>query len=53
MNPRDLPVLATATPLSLHAAYLSQPDAQPGMSLAQFAAILWAYRRLLLLPCSR
>lgn len=45
MYPRDLPVLATATPLSLHAPYLSQQHAQPGMSLPQFAAILWAYRR--------
>jgi uncharacterized protein involved in exopolysaccharide biosynthesis len=47
MNPRDLPMLATATPLSLHNPYLSQaPPAQPGMSLPQFAAILWAYRKL-------
>ncbi len=49
MHPRDLPVLATATPLSLHNPYLSQPSAQPGMSLAQFAAILWAYRKQSLL----
>jgi polysaccharide biosynthesis transport protein len=49
MYPRDLPVLATATPLSLHAPYLSQQHPQPGMSLPQFAAILWAYRRQSLL----
>lgn len=52
MHPRDLPVLATATPLSLHTAYMSQPYAQPGMSLAQFAAILWAYRKASLLIAS-
>lgn len=49
MYPRDLPVLATATPLSLHTSYLSQPYANPGMSLAQIAAILWAYRKQSLL----
>lgn len=52
MYPRDLPVLATATPLSLHAAYASQQEAHPGMSLAQFATILWAYRRQSLLIAS-
>lgn len=45
MYARDLPVLAAATPLSLHTPYMSQPYANPGMSLAQFAAILWAHRR--------
>jgi polysaccharide biosynthesis transport protein len=49
MYPRDLPVLATATPLSLHAPYMSQQYAPPGMSLPQFAAILWAWRRQSLL----
>lgn len=52
MYPRDLPALATATPLSLHTAYLPESDAHPGMSLAQFAAILWAYRRQSLLIAS-
>lgn len=49
MFARDLPVLAAATPLSLHSPYLSQPYTHPGMSLAQFAAILWAHRRQSLL----
>jgi uncharacterized protein involved in exopolysaccharide biosynthesis len=50
MYPKDLPVLATATPLALHTPYLSQQQyAQPGMSLPQIAAILWAYRRQSLL----
>lgn len=49
MYPRDLPVLTTATPLSLHTPYASQAHTPPGMSLAQFASILWAYRRQSLL----
>lgn len=49
MYPRDLPVLASATPLALHTAYMSPPYAQPGLSLAQLAAILWAYRKQSLL----
>lgn len=49
MYTRDLPVLAAATPLAMHSPYQSQQYAEPGMSLAQFAAILWAHRRQSLL----
>jgi uncharacterized protein involved in exopolysaccharide biosynthesis len=44
MYPRDLPALTTATPLSLQPPFLSH-FAQPGLSLAQIGAILWAYRK--------
>ncbi|HUR40012.1 MAG TPA: GNVR domain-containing protein [Verrucomicrobiae bacterium] len=48
MYPRDLPVLTSATPLSLHAPYGREQHAHPGLSLAQLFAILWAWRRLTL-----
>ncbi len=52
MYPRDLPVLAAATPLSVATPLMPQQYAQSGMSLAQLVAILWAYRKQTLLIAS-
>lgn len=49
MYPRDLPVLATASPLSLAMPFQPQQNEAPGMSLPQLASILWAYRKFSLL----
>lgn len=49
MDPRNLPALTSATPLSLAVPFLSAQYVQPGLSLAQVAAILWAWRRQTLL----
>jgi len=49
MYPRDLPILAAASPVSVAMPVLSQAYAQPGMSLPQIASILWAYRKQTLL----
>jgi uncharacterized protein involved in exopolysaccharide biosynthesis len=54
--PRDLPVLATTSHLSLAMAqaapFMQQQYAQPGMSATQIAAILWAHRKQTLLIAS-
>lgn len=51
MYPRDLPVLSSETPMSSATPMMHRDHGQdaPGMSLAQIAAILWAYRNLSLL----
>ena len=43
MYPRDLPVLATATPMPLATSFIPQEYAHPGMSPAQLASVLWAH----------
>lgn len=52
MYPRDLPVLAAPNSLSVAMPIMPQQYAGPGMSLAQFAAIVWAYRKQTLLITS-
>lgn len=44
MYPRDLPMLAPATPMLLASPMLAHSPVNPGMSLPQWAVILWAYR---------
>ena len=52
MYPRDLPVLASATPVSIATPTLPQDLTSPGLSLPQWVSILWAYRKQTLMIAS-